>query len=118
MNSNLLHYFELLEIYLPRFMLILGLISAIYKSLPQSYRDYLESTLPRIANLFRVIYSLGPDLVKTIQSSKLILTGKPWRELNTTQSQPTQSQPGLTTTPENLNPPTLPLPTSTELLNR
>jgi len=83
-------------------MLLLGLISLFYKSIPQSYRDYLETKLPRLANLFRVFYSLGPDLIKTIQSSKLILTGESWRDLDPTKQ---KTNPTVNSNlPSDLNP--------------
>ena len=51
-----------------------------WRAIPEADQLKMEENYPRLANLFRVIRAIGPDVLKGVRASKSIVSGKPWRE--------------------------------------
>lgn len=49
----------------------------LWKAIPQAKREAIELRVPRLVNAIRVLYSLGPDVLKAMAAIRAIWTGKP-----------------------------------------
>jgi hypothetical protein len=57
-----------------------GICILAWRAIPEVQQAQLEEQYPRLANLFRVIRAIGPDVLKGVRASKNLVNGKPWRE--------------------------------------
>ena len=48
-----------------------------WKAVPERHRIAIERRIPRVVNAIRVLYSLGPDVLKAVAAIRAIWTGTP-----------------------------------------
>lgn len=74
---KLTEFVEWVDAHWLQIMTTWAILIALWKVVPEKKRNEIEKQFPRIVNFFRVLYSFGPDVIKTLQALKSVWTGKP-----------------------------------------